>query len=112
TEDTAGILSRALFAQLLPGAHVINLGRGGHLVESELIPALDDGLLDGATLDVFHTEPLPADHPFWADSRITVTPHVAANTLPRDSIEQMSGKIRQYLAGQEPSGRVEMNRGY
>jgi len=75
---TTGVLRRSLFERLPRGAFIVNLGRGGHLVEEDLIPALDDGLLAGATLDVFRHEPLPPGHPFWSDRRITITPHVAS----------------------------------
>lgn len=81
--STEGVLCRALFERLPKGAFLVNAARGGHLVEEDLIQALDEGLLAGATLDVFREEPLPADHPFWADRRITITPHVASLARPR-----------------------------
>ncbi len=82
TADTADILNAGLFARLAPGAAVINAGRGGHLVEADLLAALDAGRLSGATLDVFRTEPLPPDHPFWRHPRIRVTPHIASYVDP------------------------------
>ncbi|MFA5663388.1 2-hydroxyacid dehydrogenase [Castellaniella sp.] len=112
TAETRGILNRDTFARLLPDAHVINVGRGGHLAEEDLIPALDDGLLSGATLDVFQVEPLPADHPFWCDERIVITPHVAADTVLQDAVEQVAAKIRCYLDGGMPSGQVVLENGY
>ncbi|MFT4151557.1 MAG: glyoxylate/hydroxypyruvate reductase A [Paracoccaceae bacterium] len=78
TPETRDILNAGLFARLPQGAAVINAGRGGHLVEADLLAALDRGHLLGATLDVFRTEPLPADHPFWRHPRIRVTPHIAS----------------------------------
>jgi glyoxylate/hydroxypyruvate reductase A len=83
TADTEGILSARLFARLPKGAMLLNAGRGAHLVEEDLIPALGSGQLSGVVLDVFRQEPLPSDHPFWRDERIVVTPHVAAATNPR-----------------------------
>lgn len=78
TEKTRGILNVRLFSQLPLGATVINVGRGGHLVEQDLIAALDLGHLGGAVLDVFAHEPLPPDSPIWRHPKITVTPHIAA----------------------------------
>src|SRR6185312_4244642 len=80
TAATAGILNAAAFARLPRGAGIVNAGRGGHLVEEDLIPALDSGQLSGAVLDVFREEPLPPDHRFWRHPRIIVTPHIAAET--------------------------------
>ncbi|MAM56512.1 MAG: glyoxylate/hydroxypyruvate reductase A [Salinicola sp.] len=78
TDATTGILDGALFARLPRGASLINAGRGQHLVEADLIAALDEGQLSHATLDVFQVEPLPSEHPFWSHPRITVTPHIAS----------------------------------
>ncbi len=78
TGSTEGILNRALFDRLARGACIINCARGGHLVDADLLSALEDGQIKQATLDVFHVEPLPPDHPFWAHPSITVTPHVAS----------------------------------
>jgi glyoxylate/hydroxypyruvate reductase A len=82
TAATEGILSARLLARLPRGAALVNTGRGGHLVEADLIPALDSGQLSGAVLDVFREEPLPKGHPFWSHPRIIVTPHIAAETHP------------------------------
>ena len=78
TDSTRGILNAGLFARLAPGACVINCARGAHLVEEDLLAALESGQIKQATLDVFHIEPLPADHGFWGHPAITVTPHVAS----------------------------------
>jgi glyoxylate/hydroxypyruvate reductase A len=78
TTETAGILDAALFRKLADGACVINCARGQHLVDADLLEALDSGRIKQATLDVFHTEPLPPDHPFWSHPAITVTPHIAS----------------------------------
>jgi hypothetical protein len=78
TENTRGILNADTFNRLKRGASVINAARGPHLVDSDLIEALNSGQIGGATLDVFHVEPLPAAHPFWTHPKVTVTPHVAS----------------------------------
>ena len=95
----AGILYARTFAALPAGAGLVNAGRGGHLVEEDLIPALDSGQLSAAVLDVFREEPLPPGHPFWRHPRIIVTPHIAGMTNPataapiiRDSIRALRGR--------------------
>ena len=112
TPDTENILNRDTLAQLRPGAYVINVARGAHLVEADLLALLDSGHLAGATLDVFRTEPLPADHPFWRHRRITVTPHTSARTLRDESIVQIAGKIRALARGEPITGVVDPARGY
>lgn len=112
TTDTVNILNTRLFAQLLPQAHIVNMGRGAHLVEQDLLAALDDGTINGATLDVFRTEPLPPEHPFWHHPRVHVTPHVAAATLRDDSVRQVAEKIRQLSQGAAVSGVVARDQGY
>ncbi|MBU4610733.1 glyoxylate/hydroxypyruvate reductase A [Achromobacter sp. GG226] len=112
TDDTRDILAAPLFAQLPQGAHVINVGRGQHLVEDDLLAALESGQLAGATLDVFRTEPLPAEHAFWRHPAITVTPHTAARTLRAESVAQIAGKIRRLESGEDAGGQVERGRGY
>ncbi|NEQ40822.1 MAG: glyoxylate/hydroxypyruvate reductase A [Okeania sp. SIO3I5] len=82
TPQTEGILCHESFSALPPGAYLINVGRGKHLVEADLLSALDSGQIAGVCLDVFDTEPLPIDHPFWFDPRIIVTPHIAAPGRP------------------------------
>jgi glyoxylate/hydroxypyruvate reductase A len=111
TPETRGVLNRALF-EVLDGAWLINAGRGGHLVEADLVPALDAGRLAGASLDVFETEPLPPDHPFWTDPRITITPHAAAITQPASAGAQIVANLRRHLAGQPMVGLVDRARGY
>jgi glyoxylate/hydroxypyruvate reductase A len=111
TSQTHGILNRETFSHL-DGAYLINVGRGGHLVEADLIPALDAGRLAGATLDVFETEPLPTDHPFWGDPRIVVTPHAAAVTHPSTAGAGILANLRRTLAGEPMEGVVDRDRGY
>jgi glyoxylate/hydroxypyruvate reductase A len=112
TPDTSGILDRRLLSQLMPGAHLINVGRGGHLNEADLLALLDEGKLDGATLDVFETEPLPPDHPFWTHPRVHVTPHIAASTLRDEAIAQIAAKVRRLARGEPITGVVAPQRGY
>ena len=112
TPDTENILNRDTLAQLRPGAYVINVARGAHLVDADLLALFDSGHLAGATLDVFRTEPLPAEHPFWNHPKITVTPHTSARTLRDESIAQIAGKIRALDAGQPVAGVVDPVRGY
>ena len=118
TDDTRGILRRETLEKLnggAPGGYVINVARGAHLVEDDLIPLLDGGRLAGATLDVFQTEPLPPGHAFWRHPRITVTPHASARTLRDESILQIAGKIRAVEEGADfdtLAGVVDVGRGY
>ena len=97
------------------GHYVINVARGRHLVDDDLIALLDSGHLAGATLDVFRTEPLPAGHPFWHHPKITLTPHTSARTLRGESIAQIAGKIRLLESGTSlacVAGVVDPNQGY
>ena len=106
TPGTVGILNRDTLSQLLPDAHLVNVGRGDHLVEEDLVEMLEEGEIAGATLDVFRTEPLPKDHPFWRDPRVHVTPHIAARTLRDESIAQIAAKVAQLMRGEPISGVV------
>ncbi|EMN8762059.1 TPA: glyoxylate/hydroxypyruvate reductase GhrA [Serratia marcescens] len=112
TPETVGILNRELFAQLSSGAYLINIARGAHLVEADLLAALEQGQLAAATLDVFAREPLPQDHPFWRHPRVTITPHIAAITLPQQAMDQIAANIRALETGHAPAGVVDRQRGY
>ncbi|HTI00982.1 MAG TPA: glyoxylate/hydroxypyruvate reductase A [Acidisoma sp.] len=112
TPETAGILNAETFAQLPQGACLINVGRGGHLVEADFLAALASGRIAEATLDVFAEEPLPADHPFWSHERITVTPHIAALTQPRTAVSMIAVNIGRDAAGLPPLYQVDRSRGY
>jgi glyoxylate/hydroxypyruvate reductase len=112
TADTENILDRRTFAKLMPGAYVINVARGAHVVDEDLVAAIDAGHLAGAALDVFRTEPLPAGHPFWRHPKITVTPHTSARTLREESIAQIARKMRAFERGEPIAGVVDRQRGY
>jgi glyoxylate/hydroxypyruvate reductase A len=112
TPDTAGMLGRANLGKLPHGAYVINVARGGLVVDDDLLALLDGDHLAGATLDVFHEEPLPASHRFWSHSKVFVTPHCSAVTLVDDSVGQVVGKIRALERGEAITGVVDRGRGY
>jgi glyoxylate/hydroxypyruvate reductase len=112
TPETENILDRDALSRLLPGGYVINVARGAHLVDADLVALLDSGHLAGAALDVFRTEPLPADHPFWRHPKITVTPHTSARTLRDESIAQIARKIRAFERGEPIAGVVDREKGY
>jgi len=112
TPDTRGLIDRGCLAALPRGAHLVNVARGDVVVDADLIAALDAGEIDGATLDVFHDEPLPPAHPFWHHPRIDLTPHVSAVTRVEDSVAQVAAKIRALEAGRKVTGVVDRARGY
>ncbi|HEU4850713.1 MAG TPA: glyoxylate/hydroxypyruvate reductase A [Telluria sp.] len=112
TAETHSMLDHERLSKLPRGAYLVNVARGAHIVENDLLGLVQSGHIAGATLDVFVTEPLAPDHPFWTEPRVTVTPHVSALTLRRESIEQIAGKMRA-LARQEPvADVVDRTRGY
>lgn len=112
TPDTQDILNRATLSLLQPGGYVINVARGAHVVDDDLLALLDSGHLAGATLDVFRSEPLPSVHPFWQHPHITITPHISACTLVEESITQIAGKILALERGQPVAGKVDLRQGY
>jgi glyoxylate/hydroxypyruvate reductase A len=112
TPDTRGILNTKTFAALPRDAFVMNVARGGHLIESDLIAAIDSGHLSGATLDVFQTEPLPESSPLWAHPKVTVTPHVAAISDPRIAAKQVVDAIARNRNGKPLENLVDFDRGY
>ena len=112
TPETKDILDAAAFAAMPPGAFVVNIGRGAHVVDEDLIRALDARQLDGAMLDVFRQEPLPASHPFWRHPKIVITPHVAAPTIIEAAEGQVIENVRRLERGEPPHGLVDRGRGY
>jgi glyoxylate/hydroxypyruvate reductase A len=112
TPETRGILNAKIFSQLPQGAYVINVARGGHLKEPDLIPAIDSGHLSGATLDVFETEPLPETSPFWQHPKVIVTPHVAAISDPAVAVRFVIDGIAIAERGGKHPHTVDVTRGY
>jgi len=112
TPQTQGFLDAELFARLPRGAHLVNVGRGAHLVEADLLRALDRGELSAATLDAFTQEPLPPDHPFWGDPRILVTPHIATRTDVSVIAQQTLHNLALLQRGERPGTAVDLERGY
>lgn len=112
TPETKGILNGGLFAKLKDGASLINAGRGGHLVEDDLLWALESGKLLAASLDVFATEPLPALHPFWGHKRIFITPHNASDTNPVGGLQEIVRQIARDRAGLALEHVADRQRGY
>ncbi len=112
TDSTRGILSKPLFDQLPRGATVINVGRGGHLVQDDLLQALDAGQLSGAVLDVCEPEPLPPEHPFWSHPQVVLTPHIASMTQPETAVDAVVDNLRRYQQGLPMVGLVDRARGY
>lgn len=112
TEKTRGILNARTFSAMKPKGCLINLARGGHVVLPELIAALDSGRLRHAYLDVFDTEPLPADSPLWKHPGVTVTPHSAALTEPRTAVAKIAENIERVRRGEPPANLVDFAAGY
>lgn len=112
TPETANVMNKDTLGRLQPGAYVINVARGAHLVEEDLLALIDSGHVAGATLDVFRTEPLPAGHAFWNHPRITITPHTSARTLRDESIAQIARKMAALERGEAVAGIVNPARGY
>jgi glyoxylate/hydroxypyruvate reductase len=112
TPETENILDARLFAALPRGAAIVNCARGAHLVEADLIAALDSGRISAAVLDVFREEPLPPTHPFWRHPQIIITPHAAAATNPRTAAPIVAAALRSVAAGKTPANVVARERGY
>ena len=112
TPATVGILNAELFATLPEGAFVINVGRGEHLVDEDLLAALASGQIAGATLDVFHQEPLPNDHPFWDHPKVLITPHVASLIDPLAGGRVIANNLALFRAGKTVPDMVDLAQGY
>lgn len=112
TAKTKGILNQNTFNMLPAGAYVINIARGQHLIEKDLLDALDSGQLDGACLDVFEVEPLPEDHPFWSHPKIIVTPHISSLTFPKAVAPQIIENYQRTKTGKPLLHVVDAECGY
>lgn len=112
TKETAGILNKQTFSMLPNGAYIINVARGQHLIDEDLLEMIDSGHLAGAALDVFHQEPLSADHPFWSNEKITITPHVASFTKPASVIPQLVDNYKRLSNGKPLVNVVSVDKGY
>ena len=112
TPETENILNAETFSALPQSAYLINVGRGKHLVEADLLSALDSGKIAAAFLDVFDIEPLPKDHPFWYHPRIIVTPHVSAAGIPGDFASQITQIISEFKQGKPLQNLVNLEQGY
>ncbi len=112
TAATEGIIDARTLAALPEGAYVVNTARGVHVVEEDLLAALEGGHIAGATLDVFRQEPLPAAHPFWAHPKVLVTPHIAAAGFPHSAAPGVVENIRRTRAGEPLLDLVDVAAGY
>jgi len=112
TPETRGLFDATTLAQMRRGASLVNLARGAHVVDADLIAALASGQIARAVLDVFETEPLPAAHPYWAHPQVTVLPHIAAPTDPRSATPIAAANVRALRDGQPLANLVDRTRGY
>jgi glyoxylate/hydroxypyruvate reductase A len=112
TTETRGLLNADFFAHLPMGAAIINAGRGAQVNEADLLAAMKSGRIGSATLDVFQTEPLPADHPFWQQERLFVTPHNASFTDAKAAATAIRQQILDHAAGKPLQHVVDRRRGY
>ncbi len=112
TPSTESLLDRRVLSLLPRGAALVNVARGKHLVEEDLVALLDEGHLEGATLDVFRHEPIADESPLWRHPRVTVTPHVAAISVPERCVAQVAEKIARLEAGLAVTGLVDLDAKY
>ncbi|HJH24973.1 MAG TPA: glyoxylate/hydroxypyruvate reductase A [Paenalcaligenes hominis] len=112
TPETTGLLNKSNLLKLQPDSYLINMARGPHVVDQDLLEVIDSGHMSGALLDVFHQEPLPATHPFWQHPRITMTPHISGVSLRYPTARHIHEKAVAFLGGQSISGLVQRQRLY
>ncbi len=112
TPLTTSILGRRTFDAMPRGSYVVNIGRGGHLVEEDLLDALDSGQIGGAMLDVFNDEPLPQSSRLWSHPKVIVTPHIAGVTIAAEAEAQVIENVKRMERGEQPVGVVDRAKGY
>lgn len=112
TSKTKGILDLQLFEKLKEDAYLINVARGEHLIEADLISAIDRDIIKGASLDVFQEEPLPEIHPFWNHPKIQITPHIASMTDPESVANQLLENYNRMKKGESLINEVDVEKGY
>jgi glyoxylate/hydroxypyruvate reductase len=112
TEETEGIMNADFFSKCRKGTYIINVARGKHLVDEDLIKAIEEGKIAGALLDVYHQEPLPKEHPFWSNSKITMTPHIASVTNPLAAAPKIAANCRRWMEGKDLVNVVNRVKGY
>lgn len=112
TTQTENFLNLDFFKKCKKGTYLINVARGNHLVEEDLLTAIQEGFISGAMLDVFRKEPLPEDHPFWEEEKITITPHIASVTNPKAAAPQIVENYKRMLNNQPLVNLVDRQKGY
>ena len=112
THETQGILNRDLFGSMRRGGYLVQVGRGEHLVDNDLLIALESGQLDGAALDVFTAEPLAPEHPFWRHPKIVVTPHDASEVRLEAVAATLVATADAISTGRRPPSAINRQRGY
>ncbi len=112
TPETRGIMNEDFFSQLPLQSSIINVGRGEHLIEEDLIEAIENGRVKSAILDVFSKEPLPLDHPFWKYDQVIITPHIASITNQENAAIQIAENFKRYKIGQPLINEVDISLGY
>jgi glyoxylate/hydroxypyruvate reductase len=112
TKDTKNLFGAELFAHCRPGMHIINIGRGGLIDEPALLAAIEAKVVGHATLDVFATEPLPPEHPFWDNSHVTITPHVCGPLVPEDIVPHFLANYAAFASGQPMQNIIDLERQY
>lgn len=112
TDATRGLIGERELRAMKPTAWLLNIGRGPVIQEAALLRALDEGWIAGAVLDVFETEPLPSDHPFWTRENVVVTPHISGPSVPEEIAPIFNDNLRRYLAGKPLRYVIDRTRGY
>lgn len=112
TKETDGLFDEKIFNRFKRGSHLVNVGRGGVIVEDHLLRALDEGQIGHATLDVFRTEPLPREHTFWEHPKVTVTPHICGPLVPEKVVPHFVANYEAFAAGRPLQNLIDVKRQY